>query len=385
MSINQHEERWCGWGAVAAAFIVYLVTCCRTVGPGDCGELTLALTTGGIAHPPGYPLYTMLGFLWLKLLFFLRTALAANLFSAAAAAAVAGVVYRLLRTLSNGKASPLLSSGCALLFAFSHAVWSSATMAEVYSLAALLYVIALYLTVVYFRDGRRTVLYAAAFAGGLTLAHHFSSAVVMAALIMAAVYRRHELSRRTMAIAGAFFLLPLTLNLYLLLRFDPAIPVNWMAAKSGAGLWGMFSADIYRQFVGLPTPGDIVGFLGITGSYFLTVFGPGMALISLGGIPAIVRDLRRPAMIILLPALLNLMMVSTYQIPDYEGYLIPTLVAVLYLIHTGLNQVLGRFAERQWLLPATAAILVLWPLLFNIGRKTANLNEDCKQNHAGNY
>lgn len=51
----------------AVAFAVFLRTCARTVTGEDAGELITAAATGGVAHPPGYPLWTMLAhaFTWL--------------------------------------------------------------------------------------------------------------------------------------------------------------------------------------------------------------------------------------------------------------------------------------------------------------------------------
>src|SRR5260370_34713252 len=41
--------------------ILYLRTLCPTVYLGDAGEICTALGTGGIMHPPGYPLFSLLG------------------------------------------------------------------------------------------------------------------------------------------------------------------------------------------------------------------------------------------------------------------------------------------------------------------------------------
>lgn len=50
------------------AFAVYLALAPRTVGDGDAGEFTLALALAGVPHPPGYPLYTVLGHAWVAAL-----------------------------------------------------------------------------------------------------------------------------------------------------------------------------------------------------------------------------------------------------------------------------------------------------------------------------
>ena len=81
-----------------AAFLVYAATLCPTIYAGDSGELAVAATTLGIAHPPGYPLWTLLG--RIAVLFLPGTpAFSLNLFSAICGAAAAGFVAKLLMML----------------------------------------------------------------------------------------------------------------------------------------------------------------------------------------------------------------------------------------------------------------------------------------------
>jgi hypothetical protein len=49
------------------AFGVYCTTLCHGVGITDAGELATVLCTLGIAHPTGYPLFTLIGHVWMLL------------------------------------------------------------------------------------------------------------------------------------------------------------------------------------------------------------------------------------------------------------------------------------------------------------------------------
>src|SRR4030043_225466 len=49
------------------AFAVYLITLAPSVVQIDSGELAAVQSTLGIAHPTGYPLFTLLGFLFSKI------------------------------------------------------------------------------------------------------------------------------------------------------------------------------------------------------------------------------------------------------------------------------------------------------------------------------
>ncbi|MCX8010241.1 MAG: DUF2723 domain-containing protein, partial [Ignavibacteria bacterium] len=52
---------------VILVFIFYLKTLAPSVVEMDCGELAAVQSTLGIAHPTGYPLFTLLGYLWSKI------------------------------------------------------------------------------------------------------------------------------------------------------------------------------------------------------------------------------------------------------------------------------------------------------------------------------
>jgi hypothetical protein len=125
--------------AFAAATLVplgaYLVTLHPGLPAGDSGELITAAWTGGVAHPPGYPLYVMLAGAWAHALPFMTPALALNLFSAIAMSAAAGVLALAVARLSGSRAAGVLS---AWAFAFALPVWTCAIVAEVFALNALL-------------------------------------------------------------------------------------------------------------------------------------------------------------------------------------------------------------------------------------------------------
>ena len=66
-----------------ALTILYIHTGATTLTGEDSGSFQLALTSLGINHPPGYPLYTILGFAFVQLLsIFASETHAVNLFSA---------------------------------------------------------------------------------------------------------------------------------------------------------------------------------------------------------------------------------------------------------------------------------------------------------------
>jgi hypothetical protein len=112
---------------------LYGFTAARTVQGGDSGEFGLLGMLGGVAHPPGYPLYTLLahaaGALPIDPPFF-RIALASALCAAVAVAVLQRVAWRL-----TGNA--FASTVTALIFAVSSLQWRLAGVPEVFALHAL--------------------------------------------------------------------------------------------------------------------------------------------------------------------------------------------------------------------------------------------------------
>ncbi|MBN2565012.1 MAG: DUF2723 domain-containing protein, partial [Candidatus Eisenbacteria bacterium] len=90
---------WLAAGFIfACAAAVYCATAARVLRWGDGAEFVAAAHTLGIAHPPGYPLYTLVSALAVRAPFgtpFFRMSLLSGVFGAAAAAVVGSAVWNL--------------------------------------------------------------------------------------------------------------------------------------------------------------------------------------------------------------------------------------------------------------------------------------------------
>jgi hypothetical protein len=109
-----------------AFFALYLFTLIPSVLTADNGEFQLVAWKLGIAHPPGYPLYTMVG--WLFSRFFTSPALALNLLSAILAAITLVIISRTVRTLTGSIVAGLLAAS---LLGVSTTFWAQATTANI--------------------------------------------------------------------------------------------------------------------------------------------------------------------------------------------------------------------------------------------------------------
>jgi hypothetical protein len=145
-----------GGGLTLTVFGLYLATLAPTVLEADGGEFQFVPWLPGIAHPTGYPLYILLGWLWTHLLPVGEVAWRMNLLSAVLAAAAVGLTYAVARQMLDQTLpdTPLPARIIAAViagatFAVSHTFWSQAIIAEVYALHALFVAALLWLAVSY--------------------------------------------------------------------------------------------------------------------------------------------------------------------------------------------------------------------------------------------
>ena len=134
----------------ALCLTVYGFTLCPTVAGGDSGELTTAAYTLTVAHPPGYPLWTLLGKLF-TLIPYGSIAWRVNLLSAVCDAGAALLLFLAVARWTRNTWSAFLAAG---LFAFSPLVWRYALVAEVFALNNLFVSALLYLAVLYWEQRR---------------------------------------------------------------------------------------------------------------------------------------------------------------------------------------------------------------------------------------
>lgn len=192
--------------AFAVPLALYLASLHPGLPAGDSGELITVAATGGVAHPPGYPLYTMLAGLVLRVFVGGEVAWRLNLFSAVCMAAAAALLALAVVRLTRSSAAALAAAAA---FAFASPVFKYALVAEVFPLNALLGACVL-LALTLAPEHALVVL---AFLGALALSHHHTLLLLAVPAFVATAIRvgRVSLARlwpRALA-AGALGLLPL--------------------------------------------------------------------------------------------------------------------------------------------------------------------------------
>ncbi len=148
-------------------------------GGADGGELALAAYDFGIAHPPGYGLYTLLGGFTMHLTPIGSPAQRLQFLSHSAALATAllvgAIVYRLLSSQANHKRS-VAALTSAVLVALNSQVWAQAIIIEVYAVTLALFSAVLWFSVQSQNKAHRPkIQIIAGFVYGMAITHHLSA------------------------------------------------------------------------------------------------------------------------------------------------------------------------------------------------------------------
>ncbi|MCS7012522.1 MAG: DUF2723 domain-containing protein [Chloroherpetonaceae bacterium] len=206
-------------GVYAVAQFVYLLTVAPTFSFWDCGEFIAVANTLGVPHPPGTPIFTLLGRVFIILLPFIEDiGLRVNLISTIAASLAVMLTYlitiRLIRiyrgtdpdswTLPEKISAYGAGVVAALTLAFSDSFWFNAVEAEVYASSMFLNTVVVWLMLRWYEyadteTGDRWLLLIA-YAFGIALGVHLQALLAFFALALIYYFRRYEFSIKGFAI-----------------------------------------------------------------------------------------------------------------------------------------------------------------------------------------
>ncbi len=359
------------WGTAAGvglgAFLLYLRTLCPTVYLGDSGEIATAIATGGVAHPPGYPLFSLLGRLALWVLPFGEPAYRLGLLVAALGAGAVTVLYLLARAVGVSRWGAVTG---AVVYAAGHTFWSQCVRVEVYSLHVLLAGVALLGAARYRRSGRLGDLLLGALGGGLGLGHHLTIVLVgPAALVLCGsrLWRERGAAGRVLAALGAVLAGPALYGLLMLwARAEPLH--NWGYAVTLPNLWLHASGRAYHLFLRPPDLPHLQFAVQRLGGCFLDNFPLLACVLPFLGMVALWKRDRGAAVGIALAALAYLAYNFCYRIPDIAVYYLVAWLAVSVLGAAGLDLVrerLGAAGQRPVLYLGLSALVAGAPLFQN--------------------
>lgn len=209
----------------------------RTIPLWDCGEYIACAYTLGIAHPPGNPLFLLIGRIFSILPIATDISHRVNLLSVFSGAVAAtfgyAVLVRLMRFIPQTVGErwrEILMFACAtsgaLLLSFGRTGWSNSVEAEVYSLAMLIYFALLWLALKWYdnRDSGGGVKYLLlmAYLGVLSVAVHMTTFLAMPVIFLFVILVDEKLRRDWRWWVSGIILFTVSVNVSWFLWIVPA-------------------------------------------------------------------------------------------------------------------------------------------------------------------
>jgi len=312
----------------------------------DSLEFQVVLPTLAIAHPPGYPLYTLVGRLFISLVPWRDPAGRANLFSAVSAATAVGVLYAVGRRLTGRR---IVALAVTAVFALSPTWWSQATIAEVYALHGLLVAAFIYM-MLRGLDGAEAWLCAAALVAGLGLAHHRMILLLLpaaaAGLLLAWLCGQRDLriSLRQPRLWLRLVLLgvaPLLLYLYLPWRGQFVGSLDGTFAPTAQVLWEWVTARPYSVFL-TANPFGVSRDARFFVSLFLDQLGVVLVGLAVLGVATAWRGSLPRYLFLLLATASQVAFGLAYKVEDVAVFFLPAFMLAVLWAGLGMTFVVER-------------------------------------------
>ena len=262
--------------AFTLPLVVYLLTLERTVSLWDCGEFITAAAGLQVGHPPGAPLYAMVGRLFAAMSPSAQSvALMVNAFSALVSALTILFLYRsmvllfgiTLKDELRIKWLPQLAAfAAAMTFAFTDTFWFSAVEAEVYGFSSLFTAVCFWATLRWYTTEQGNIhsrwLILIAYLCGLSYGVHLLNLLILPAISYLVISKCYQLTfwKKVLAIAASslavglvlYFFVPFLLMVIssteLLFVNHIGLPYNTGTLTAVALIFGAFGIGIWCTF-----------------------------------------------------------------------------------------------------------------------------------------
>lgn len=371
--------------------VLYLPALWTQIAPhGDSGELVTVAYTLGIAHPPGYPLYTLLAHFFTRLPFG-SIAARVNFFSLVCHLLT---LFFLFLTVKKVTHSFLAAAATITVLAFSATFWLYSLIAEVFPLNDLIISLALFVSVHLSQTSSRrqitTFALLLTFIIALGFSNHHTIVLLVPPLlfflwpqIKIAVGNTPPAKRLVVAFALVLaFLAGLSPYLYILVRAREVIPVAWSYPQTISDLAKIFARSDYGTFSPYSGADPALTLLGQKADqlvnyarFLLDDFSPPGILLSVLGAILGLRFFRRFTLFLLFSFSLGLFFLTYASFPFKEPsgttllvlerfYLFPNVfIALLIGLSVGISSRLLKNRPLFSFLPTLIAVLVTITLI----------------------
>jgi len=232
--------------------IFYIFWQSKSIYGGDAGDLVSTAFVLGVPHPPGYPLYSLLGWFLAQIPLF-SVAWRLNFLSSIPAALSCFLIFKIISLFTKNSFYPLLA---AFISAFVYPVYLYAQVPEIFSLLLFFVLILVYFSLLYRLKYQLKFLYLFAFFLGLSLTHHHLIFFLFPSFMLLIFHKNKKikslLNLKTVLKLVILFLLPLSLYLYVYLAAANNPPINWEDPVTIRKFIRLVSRESYGTFTSSP-------------------------------------------------------------------------------------------------------------------------------------
>ena len=337
------------WVAAFAALnlILLIRTLAGWVGFVDSGELAVVCSTLGIAHPTGYPLYTLLGRI-LTLVYPGEVIEAVSFVSLAASLVSALLLLHALHLMfsridvfggKTGFALPAASFSTLLLL-YNPIVWSLSVTNEVYALN-LFFLAAVMFAIERFNSKRTTgatrTVAMIAYLLGLSFCNHSSTMFLAIGVLFwaFATVRVRSSLKSSLPISLLLFATALTLFIYLPIRASQSPLFNWGDPSTIENFIRHASGWQYRTWMfNKPLAEHLTSILALVWMV-LKQFPLILALPAIAGFTHLWRKDKAISGLLIVVFGLNIVFAAGYTIPEIDTYMLPSLFVYVFWVAVG--------------------------------------------------
>ncbi|MDW8351189.1 MAG: DUF2723 domain-containing protein [Anaerolineae bacterium] len=351
-----------------AAVALYASTLNGDVQPADSGEFQIAAITLGIPHPPGYPLFSMLGWLFAQVPIgspYARVSFLSVVASATTLVLVSLTVQQALAawpSVAQSAVHTVAGLAAALALGISTTFWAQATTTNIRSLTALFTALMLYASARAYATGRASTLTLFAGAFGLGVGHHLSLILVGGVLGGYALYAAWRSDGRGLrrAAAPALGILVATQLVWLYLPIRDAAGARF-APGNLTNIDGLLFHIFARGFAGdmlaFAAPEFLFDRLALLPTLLGFQFSAPILISTAIATPPLMWRRRGLGAVWLLACAGHLLITLTYRAPQTVEYAMPCWVILCVVLGAGLGalaDMLARMTSRSTILRPAA-------------------------------
>ena len=365
----------------AIIFVLYQFTIAPSVVQIDSGELATVQTLGGIAHPTGYPLFTIIGYLFLLLPLPFSKIFMSNFLSLIWCTIA---VYYFVKTLQiifrnickdeNNHLANVTSIFGGLFLGLSKTFWFQSTSVEVYSLHLLLLILIIFnLMKIFFTGEQPTnkIWLATAVILALAFSNHMTT-ILLIPTIALVYYWDKGIKQDSFILLGKmlliFFPILLLLYSYLPLRALQGPTLNWGNPINIENFFRHVSGAQYQTWIFSSFESAKKQFYYFINNMPSEFTFSGIIMIVFGFIFAFKKNVKLASMILLL-ALTTIGYSINYDIVDIDSYFLLAFISFSIFAALSFWKLTDILSNR---LKINFAIILLLPFLIYPGIKNFN-------------